>query len=245
MLGDAEHGFWGWTMTRLEPGEAGLERFAKVIGDATRIRMLNLLMEGRALTAKELAYGARVEPATATQHLRRLQEGGLLSVRAQGRHKYFKLASTRVAELMELLMVLALDRNGIAAGPRIEEPLRRGRMCYDHLAGELGIGVTEALLRQGILRKEADSFALGKRGADWFAALGIDVEAARALRRKFAATCLDWSERRDHLGGALGAALAERLVDLGWIARRRNSRAVTVTEAGRKRLAEEFRLDLP
>jgi DNA-binding transcriptional ArsR family regulator len=232
-------------MTKGELGEAGLERFAKVIGDATRIHMLNLLREGRALTAKELAYGARVEPATATQHLRRLKEGGLLSMKAQGRHKYFKLASTRVAKLMELLMVLAPERNGRAAGPRIEEPLRRGRMCYDHLAGELGIGIAEALLRQGILRKDADSFALGRRGADWFAGLGIDVGAARALRRKFAPTCLDWSERRDHLGGALGAALVERLVDLGWIARRRNSRAVTVTEAGRRRLAEEFRLELP
>jgi DNA-binding transcriptional ArsR family regulator len=231
-------------MTKLQPDEASLETFAKIIGDATRIRMLQLLMEGRALTAKELAYGAHVEPATATQHLRRLQEGGLLTVKAQGRHKYFKLTSPLVAELMELLMVLAPEQRGRAVGPRIEEPLRRGRMCYDHLAGELGIGITEALIKQGILRKEADAFALTKRGGPWFAALGIDVERARGLRRKFAASCLDWSERRDHLGGALGAALAERLVDLGWIARKRNSRAVSVTEAGRKRLAEEFRLDL-
>jgi DNA-binding transcriptional ArsR family regulator len=222
----------------------GLESFAKIIGDATRIRMLQLLMEGRALTAKELAYGAHVEPATATQHLRRLQEGGLITVKLQGRHKYFRPASPQVAELMELLMVLAPDQKGRTVGPRVEEPLRRGRMCYDHLAGELGIGITEALVKQGILRKEADAFALTRRGADWFAGLGIDVEAARALRRKFAATCLDWSERRDHLGGALGAALAERLVDLGWIARKRNSRAVSVTETGRRRLAEEFRLDL-
>ncbi len=231
-------------MTKLELGEADLESFAKIIGDATRIRMLRLLMEGRALTAKELAYGARVEPATATQHLRRLREGGLLSVRAQGRHKYFKLASPLVAELMELLMVLAPDRKSRSIGPRVEEPLRRGRMCYDHLAGELGIGLTDALMRQGVLRKEADSFALTRRGGACFAELGIDVEAARAARRKFAATCLDWTERRDHLGGALGAALAERLVDLGWIARKRNSRAVTVTEAGRRRLAEEFKLDV-
>ena len=229
-------------MTKLD--QNGLESFAKIIGDATRIRMLQLLMEGRALTAKELAYGARVEPATATQHLRRLQDGGLISVKVQGRHKYFKPASPQVAELMELLMVLAPDQKGRAVGPRVEEPLRRGRMCYDHLAGELGIGITEALVKQGILRKESDAFALTRRGADWFAGLGIDVEAARALRRKFAATCLDWSERRDHLGGALGAALAERLVDLGWIARKRNSRAVSVTDAGRRKLEEEFRLDL-
>ena len=231
-------------MTKLDHG-GGLENFAKIIGDATRIRMLQLLMEGRALTAKELAYGARVEPATATQHLRRLQEGGLVSVKVQGRHKYFKPASPQVAELMELLMVLAPDHEGRAVGPRVEEPLRRGRMCYDHLAGELGIGITEALVRQGILRKEADAFAVTKRGGAWFSDLGIDLDTARALRRKFAASCLDWTERRDHLGGALGAALAERLVDLGWIARKRHSRAVAVTDAGRRRLAEEFRLDLP
>lgn len=227
-------------MTRPELGEASLENFAKIIGDATRIRMLQLLMEGRALTAKELAYGARVEPATATQHLRRLQEGGLVSVKAQGRHKYFKLTSPLVAELMEMLMVLAPDARAKTPALRVEEPLRRGRMCYDHLAGELGIGITEALVKQGILRKEADAFAVTKRGGDWFTELGIDVETARLLRRKFAASCLDWTERRDHLGGALGAALAERLVDLGWIARKRNSRAVTVTEAGRRRLAEQF-----
>lgn len=229
-------------MTKPELGEANLESFAKIIGDATRIRMLQLLMEGRALTAKELAYGAHVEPATATAHLRRLLEGGLVAVKLQGRHKYFRLATPLVAEMMELLMVIAPDRKMQAPASRAEEPLRRGRMCYDHLAGELGIGITEALVKEGILRKEADAFALTKRGAGWFAELGIDVEAARALRRKFAATCLDWTERRDHLGGALGAALAERLVDLGWIARKRNSRAVTVTEAGRRRLAEDFEL---
>jgi len=221
-------------------GGADLERFAKTIGDATRIRMLQLLMEGRALTAKELAYGAGVEPATATAHLRRLLEGNLVAVAAQGRHKYFRFASPRVAELMELLMVVAPQAAARAPVPRIEESLRRARMCYDHLAGELGIGIADALVKRGLLRREDDAFAVTRRGAGWFGALGIDLDAARGLRRKFAAQCLDWSERRDHLGGALGAALAERLVDLGWIARKRNSRAIAVTEAGRRQLAEHF-----
>lgn len=231
-------------MQRNDVGAAGLERFAKVIGDATRIRMLQLLMEGRALTAKELAYGAGVEPATATAHLRRLLDGELVAVAAQGRHKYFRLASHHVAELMELLMTIAPRDKHRTPAPRIEEPLRRARMCYDHLAGELGIGITDALVKGGMLRKEDDAFAVTRRGATWFGDLGIDLDATRALRRKFAAPCLDWSERRDHLGGALGAALAERLLDLGWIARRRNTRAVTVTDAGRRRLADEFRLEL-
>jgi hypothetical protein len=113
-------------------------------------------------------------------------------------------------------------------------------MCYDHLAGELGIGITDGLVKQGRLRKEEDAFAVTRKGAGWFGELGIDLDAARGRRRKFAAQCLDWSERRDHLGGALGAALAERLIEFGWIARRRNSRAVSVTEAGKHRLAEAF-----
>ncbi|MGH6892976.1 MAG: ArsR/SmtB family transcription factor [Dongiaceae bacterium] len=227
-------------IAKTDLGGADLENFAKILGDATRIRMLQLLMEGRALTAKELAYGAGVEPATATQHLRRLLEGGLVTVAAQGRHKYFRFASPQVAELMELLMVIAPHAKAKAPMPRIEEPLRRARMCYDHLAGELGIGIADALLKSGLLRKEDDAFAVTKRGAAWFVGLGIDLDTARSLRRKFAAQCLDWSERRDHLGGALGAALAERLVDLGWIARKRNSRAVTVTEAGRRQLTSQL-----
>lgn len=219
-----------------------LEGFARTLGDATRIRMLRLLMEGRALTAKELAYGAGVEPATATAHLRRLLEGGLIAVAAQGRHKYFRLASPRVAELMELLMAVAPHARVKAPTPRVEAALRRARMCYDHLAGELGIGIADALVRRGVLRKEEDSFAVTRKGAGWFAELGIDLDAIRGKRRRFAAQCLDWSERREHLGGALGAALAERLVDLGWITRRRNSRAVSLTEFGRRKLAEHFAL---
>jgi len=232
------------TGLKSELGDAELESFAKIIGDATRIRMLHLLMEGRALTAKELAYGAGVEPATATQHLKRLIESDLIVAKEQGRHKYFRLATPLVAELMELLMVIAPNTGKKVPAPRADDALRKGRMCYDHLAGELGIGITEALVKNGLLRKEADSFSVTKRGGDWFAELGIDLESARILRRKFAASFLDWTERRDHLGGAVGAALADRLVDLGWIARKRNSRAVTVTEAGRRRLADEFKLDL-
>lgn len=126
--------------------------------------------------------------------------------------------------------------------PRVEEKLRHARMCYDHLAGELGIGITDGLVKQGLLRKEEDAFALTKKGVGWFTNLGVDLEKTRGKRRKFASQCLDWSERRDHLGGALGAALAERLIDLGWIARKRNSRAVTVTVSGAAKLREELEL---
>ncbi len=218
--------------------EPDIESFARTLGDPTRIRMLTLLMEGRALTAKELAYGAGVEPATATAHLKRLLEDRLVAVAVQGRHKYVRLASPDVAQLLELMMAVAPRTALRRPQPRVEEKLRQARMCYDHLAGELGIGLTDALVAQGLLRKEADAFAVTRKGAAWFGELGIDLDAIRGKRRKFAPQCLDWSERRDHLGGALGAALAERLVELGWIARKRNSRAVSVTEAGRRKLGE-------
>jgi DNA-binding transcriptional ArsR family regulator len=220
-----------------------IESLARTIGDPTRIKMLTLLMEGRALTAKELAYGAGVEPATATAHLKRLLEERLVSVAVQGRHKYVRLASPDVAQLMELMMAVAPRANVRRPAPRVEEKLRHARMCYDHLAGELGIGITDGLVKQGLLRKEEDAFAVTRKGAAWFGELGIDLDKTRGQRRKFASQCLDWSERRDHLGGALGAALAERLIDLGWIARKRNSRAVVVTEAGRRKLAQHFALE--
>lgn len=218
--------------------EPDIETLARTIGDPTRIKMLTLLMDGRALTAKEMAYGAGVEPATATAHLKRLLDDRLVSVAVQGRHKYVRLASPDVAQLMELMMAVAPRANVRRPVPRVEEKLRQARMCYDHLAGELGIGITDALVQQGLLRKEEDAFAVTRKGAGWFADLGIDLDRTRGQRRKFASQCLDWSERRDHLGGALGAALAERFVDLGWIARKRNSRAVSVTEAGQRKLAE-------
>jgi DNA-binding transcriptional ArsR family regulator len=220
--------------------EPDIESFARTLGDPTRIKMLTLLMEGRALTAKELAYGAGIEPATATAHLKRLLDDRLISVAVQGRHKYVRLASADVAQLIELMMAVAPRAAVRRPLPRVEEGLRRARMCYDHLAGELGIGLTDALVKQGFLRKEQDAFAVSRKGAAWFADLGVDLDAIRGRRRKFASQCLDWSERRDHLGGALGAALAERLLDLGWIARKRNSRAVGVTETGRRKLAAQF-----
>lgn len=220
--------------------EPDIESFARTLGDPTRMKMLTLLMDGRALTAKEMAYGAGVEPATATAHLKRLLDDGLVSIAVQGRHKYVRLASPDVAQLMELMMVVAPRVAVKRPVPRVEEKLRQARMCYDHLAGELGIGITDALVKQGLLRKEADTFTVTRRGAGWFGELGIDLDAVRGARRKFAAPCLDWSERRDHLGGALGAALAERLLDLGWIARKRNSRAVSVTEAGKRQLHRQL-----
>jgi DNA-binding transcriptional ArsR family regulator len=218
--------------------EPDLERLARTIGDPSRIRMLLLLMEGRALTAKELAYGVGVEPATATAHLRRLEDDGLLTVAAEGRHKYFRLASPAVAQLVESVMVLAPGRRAPRVMPSAD--LRTARFCYDHLAGRLGTRLTDAMVRAGVLAVDADAFTVTPGGEDRLAALGVDVASARRGRRLFAARCLDWSERTDHLAGSLGAALADRLVALGWVVRRRDSRAVAVTAEGVAALEREF-----
>ncbi|MBI2516554.1 MAG: winged helix-turn-helix transcriptional regulator [Opitutae bacterium] len=218
--------------------EPDVARVARTIGDPTRIRMLTLLMEGRALTAKELAYGAGVEPATATAHLRRLLGDELVVVRAQGRHKYFQLASPHVARCVESLLVLA--PSGPAAPPRSEHPLREARYCYDHLAGRLAIRLTHALLeRKHLVQRDAE-FVPTPAGERWFAAFGIDLAALARSRRKFAPVCMDWSERQDHIGGALGAALAQRLQEARWLKRKPGTRAVTVSPAGHQALARHF-----
>lgn len=214
--------------------EPDLARIAATVGDPRRIQMLALLMEGRALTAKELALGAGVEPATATAHLKRLLEDGLLESASQGRHKYFRFASEHVAQLVESLMRVAPPRKAAPAA-RDDEPIRAARYCYDHLAGSLGTGLLALMLRKGWLKAaEADTsqLELTARGGKALAQLGVDVEGARGRRRQFACRCLDWSERKDHLGGALGAALAEQFKASQWIERQKHSRVVRITPQG-------------
>jgi DNA-binding transcriptional ArsR family regulator len=214
--------------------EPDLARIAATVGDARRIQMLALLMEGRALTAKELALGAGVEPGTATAHLKRLVDDGLIESTAQGRHKYFRFASDQVAQLVESLMRVA-PRRQAATPAKAQEPIRAARFCYDHLAGTLGTRLLASMLRKGWLHpvgadpRQLDVTAKGEKA---FALLGVDVEAARERRRQFACCCLDWSERRDHLGGALGAAVAEQFKAARWIERQKHSRVVRVTAQG-------------
>ncbi|AMO21742.1 helix-turn-helix transcriptional regulator [Ramlibacter solisilvae] len=216
--------------------EPDLARIAATVGDARRIRMLALLMEGRALTAKELALGTGVEPATATSHLKRLVDDGLLVAASQGRHKYFRFASEQVAQLVESLMRVAPRRK--APAPAAHEPIRAARFCYDHLAGSLGTGLLALWLRKGWLADGGDpkQLEVTARGEKALAALGVDLAAARARRRQFACRCLDWSERQDHLGGALGAAVAEHFRAQRWIERSKHSRVVRVTPQGEREL---------
>ncbi|MDX5377444.1 MAG: winged helix-turn-helix domain-containing protein [Halomonas sp.] len=222
--------------------EPDLSRLARTIGDPTRMGMLALLMEGRALTAKELAYGCGVQPGTATEHLKRLQRDGLIESAAQGRHKYYRLASAEVAHAVEALMVVAKPMKVVSPCRRPAGALGAARFCYDHLAGELGTRMTAVLIERELLEADGEAMDVTTRGEAWLVDFGIDVTSLRRRRRRFAYSCLDWSERRDHLGGALGAALAERMLELGWICRQKHSRVVSISELGHRALAREFGL---
>ena len=214
-----------------------------LIGDPARANMLLALGDGRALPAGELAYAARVSPQTASGHLARLAGAGLLSVVSQGRHRYYRLASARVGALLEAALAVAADAPPRRTVPgRMDAALRAGRTCYNHLAGRLGVALADALHAAGHVRLAEDGAGVTPQGLDFFAAFGLDLPQTR--RRPFCRTCIDWSERRLHLSGELGAALCRHCLALGWIERQRDSRAVKVTEAGATGLRSVFGVTL-
>ncbi|MCP3099661.1 winged helix-turn-helix domain-containing protein [Myxococcus sp. K15C18031901] len=224
------------------PHPIDLAHIASLIGDPTRAGMLARLLEGPARTAGELAREAGISPQTASGHLARLLDGGLLRVEVQGRHRYYRLAHADVARALEALNVLVPQR---ASPVRVPEPLRFARTCYDHLAGTLGVALAEGLERRGYLEAEEDGYALTPEGTRFVARLGVDTQSLAKGRRTLARRCLDWSERRAHVGGALGAALTERLFTLRWIARRPEGRGVRLTVEGRRGFDRELGLTWP
>lgn len=208
-------------------------RIAALIGDHARADVLTALMADRALTATELAAIAGVTKQTISAHLAKLRDAGLLSVENQGRHRYFRLADHDVAQLLESLMGVAFRTGAVRLRSSPREPaLRKARVCYDHLAGEFGVLAFEALLARRVFKSDTNGLTLTNAGAAWFAELGIDAAAAAAKRRAFCRPCLDWGERRHHLGGALGTALLERQFELGWARRAKGSRVVSFTPKG-------------
>lgn len=216
-----------------------LASIGALIGHPTRAVILEALIDGQSWSAGELARRANVTPQTASTHLQRLVEGGLLMVDSRGRHRYFHLASTDVADALEALEVLATrraTRPGLRSMPR--EPLREGRTCYDHLAGRLGVTLAESLVSMNYLEEGDDAYSITSKGQHFLHELAVDTDEARRRRRSFARKCLDWSEERYHLGGALGVALAERLFDLHWLRRTPKSRVVTITQLGARNLQE-------
>jgi DNA-binding transcriptional ArsR family regulator len=216
---------------------------AALIGDPARAAMLWALMDGRALTAGELAQAAGVTPQTASGHLAQLADAGLVAVAPQGRCRYHRLASPAVARLIEGLMAFtAGPRTRPAVGPR-QAALRRARTCYDHLAGEVAVGMADRMQARGQLELTHDGAALTPEGEAFLGALGLDLDAARS-RRVFCRPCLDWSERRPHLAGAVGTALCTLSLERGWFRRTPGGRALEITLRGASVLREEFDLRL-
>jgi len=215
---------------------------ASLIGSPTRAVFLMALSEGQSLPAGELARCAGVTASTASIQLTKLVEGGLVTVEQHGRNRYYSLADPAIAAAIESLAVIAPRRPATSLRQaRIGSDLQAARTCYDHLAGALGVALFDALLRKGVLTPDLETTS---KGARRLGDLGIDVEEAAEGRRAFARRCLDWSERRHHLAGALGAAIATRFFELDWIERTPSSRAVRVTEAGRTGLASELAVRL-
>jgi DNA-binding transcriptional ArsR family regulator len=218
---------------------------ASLIGDTTRANILAALLDGRALTASELAYFAHVSPQTASGHLAKLIDGQLLTVLRQGRNRYYRLATPLVAQMLESIMTVA------AQGPQRHRPaskaddaMRMARTCYDHFAGRLGVGLADSLIERGYLVLTPEAGEVTESGTIFLADFGLDLAALRAERRVLCRPCLDWTERRLHLGGMVGNALAKRCFDIGWIARTRDSRAVGITPTGCHGLADVFGLTL-
>lgn len=212
-----------------------------LIGDPARANMLDALMGGRALTASELAYEAGITPQTASSHLAKLEGGGLLVPEKQGRHRYFRLANADVAHALEAVVGLA-DQAGhrrVQPGPK-EPAMRHARVCYDHLAGDLGVAMFDHLTRRKLLGYDGADLGLTKKGRFFCEDFGIDVATVSSAKRPLCRTCLDWSARRNHLAGALGAALLTRIYELKWAQRDRQSRAVIFTKRGEERFAEVF-----
>ena len=218
-----------------------IARIAALIGDPARANMLTALMHGKALTARELALEAGVSGPTASGHLARLEEGGLLSLRKQGRHKYFSLAGGEVAHVLEALMGLAAGTGHLRTrtGPR-DAALRKARVCYNHLAGELGVQLYDSLIAQGVLKQTDEVLELTEPGRTFVSEFGIDLSVLERARAPLCRDCLDWSGRRMHLAGALGRAFFGRFEDLGWARRLESSRVVRFTPEGERRFHRQF-----
>jgi DNA-binding transcriptional ArsR family regulator len=220
---------------------AAIAEVAALLGDPARASMIAALMGGRALTAGELALQAGVTAQTASGHLARLTEVGLLAQERQGRHRYFRIASREVAQAVEALTLLA------AAGPARYRPpgpadraLRTARTCYDHMAGRLGVALADSLVARRHVLLADGAASVTDEGERFLAALGLDLSGGGTTRRPLCRACLDWSERRHHLAGRLGAALLTLGLDSGWVKGAPEGRVLTITRAGERAFADHF-----
>jgi DNA-binding transcriptional ArsR family regulator len=243
-IGGASHG----------SGSHGVAAVGELFGDPARAAILVALLDGRARTAGELALAGNISAQSASGHLSKLTAGGLLAVRSQGRHRYYELANADVAHALEAAGSLGMRRTngdrttgsaangGEARVPNVRlanSDIRMARSCYDHLAGVVAVDLTRRMESSGAIRACGEwEYELGRDGENFFGKLGADLGDVRRGRRAFARRCLDWTERKPHLAGALGAAMFARMVEMGWVAKKKDSRVVRVTHVGEKRIAE-------
>ena len=214
----------------------------ELLGDPARAGILMALLDGRTRTAGELAFAVNASAQSASGHLAKLVDGGLLAVRNSGRHRYFSLAGPEVAHALETLGAIATPKPTIPTiRPRAKAEMYLARTCYDHLAGRIAVELTSRMEEEGAVQPDGEhDYELGPRGKEYFEKLGIKVDRLHSVRRSFARQCVDWTERRPHIAGALGAAICECFVVAGWIVQRRDTRAVRVTHEGARELRKRF-----
>ena len=211
---------------------------AKLIGEPARAQMLIALFSGRAMTATELAHSANISPQTASSHLSQLLKGKLLTLEKQGRHRYYRIASADVAAALEALMLLTPRAKAVETKPL--EAIHLARSCYDHIAGRAGVLLADALQQKGWLDTNKQDFIVTPKGEKGFSDFGIKLEPLKKQRRHFARRCLDWSERRHHIAGALGAALMTTLLERKWLKKDESARVLHITRAGLEGLEKTF-----
>jgi len=221
--------------------EPNIAYIANLIGDTARAKMLTALMSGKALTATELSLEAEITPQTASSHLTKLVEGELLIVRKQGRHKYFQLKNRQVAELIEQMLNISarVSNARVSTGPK-NQRLRKARVCYDHLAGEMGVKLFDALVNQGQLVEDSSEINLTETGREFFQNLGVDFSIFATNRRPLCKACLDWSERRSHLAGSLGKWVLTDAISRNWASQDLDSRVIAFTPQGLKAFSKRY-----
>jgi DNA-binding transcriptional ArsR family regulator len=221
-----------------------IAEIAALVGDPARATMVSALVDGRALTASELAAAAGITPQTASTHLAKLTEAGVLSVVRNGRHRYFRLASPTVTDMIDGIVAVALEkRPRYRPLSRQARALSAARICYDHLAGRLSVDLTDSFVAREYLVLDDEVAEITTAGARFLTEFGIELLTLRSTRRHFCRLCLDWTERRPHIAGAVGVAITKRCFDLGWIERMKRSHAVIVTPLGRRGFQKTFGID--
>ena len=218
---------------------------AFLIGEPARATMLWNLTDGRAYTAGELALVANISPQSASNHLNKLVEANFLNVEKQGKHRYYKFAREEVAYAIEAIANLIPNKKAIRQQKSFENgDIQYARTCYDHLAGKIAVDLTQSLIKQKILNLEGDDFLVSSKGEAWFEMIGLNINELKKSKRHFAKPCLDWTERKHHLAGSLGAALLDKMLSLDWFRKTKNSRAIIITSKGQQQLYDRFKISV-